>query len=111
MTDKDRLVGKALSATELAKIPEAQRFSLRDKPEFSFKGVEELVNSSRAKTFDRLGALLAQQVHLQCPVGPHDDPGLDAGVMWACGLGAAHRVAVQCSQGHWAQYPCAGQNQ
>jgi hypothetical protein len=47
-------------------------------------------------------------VRWQCPVGPHDDPGLAFTVKWACGISKVKvkRVAVQCSQGHWASYSC-----
>ena len=42
----------------------------------------------------------------QCPVGPHPEPGLDVAVLRACGISPTQSVAVQCSQGHWVEYPC-----
>jgi hypothetical protein len=50
--------------------------------------------------------LLLGQSDVQCPIGPHNDPGLDIRVAHTCSLGPSRSVAVQCSQGHWAEYPC-----
>lgn len=107
LTFPKTIVGKAINPEELTHIPEALRFSVRDNPEFGSLSVKDVVHRTRATTFEKLDVVSPQQLHFQCPVGPHDDPGLDAGILWACGLGPASDVAVQCSQGHWAQYPCA----
>lgn len=55
---------------------------------------------------DRLSLLMMSSLHVKCPVGPHDDPGLDIVILRACNIAKAGSVAVQCSQGHWAEYPC-----
>jgi hypothetical protein len=103
MQKKYTIIGRSLTNDELSRFAPEDRLAfgggvkpiaLADLPDEEVFGV--LAN---------FGILLAQS-DVQCPVGPHDDPGLGTRVAHTCSLGPSRSVAVQCSQGHWAEYPC-----
>jgi hypothetical protein len=100
---KYMLIGKALNATELAKFPAGARASMEGFGEIS---ASDLLNDEAIHHLDRLSLLMMTSVTLQCPVGPHDDPGLSVAVVRACNVSKVGSVAVQCTKGHWAEYPC-----
>jgi hypothetical protein len=100
---KYTLIGKALNAAELARFPAEARASIKGLDEIT---AADLLNDEAIHHLDRLSLLMMTSVTLQCPVGPHDDPGLSAAVVRACNISKVGSVAVQCTQGHWAEYPC-----
>jgi hypothetical protein len=101
------LIGRSLDSTELANFPAKHKFSLADTVAWrSTKPTDLLEENESLHHLDRLSLLLMTSVTLQCPVGPHDDPGLASAVLCACSISKVGSVAVQCSQGHWAAYPC-----
>jgi hypothetical protein len=103
---KFTLIGKALTSDELASIPASARFTTQQSSGWNAQSPADLLNSDAFHSLDRLTLLMMTSMHVQCPVGPHDDSGLDLVVLRACNIAAAGSVAVQCSQGHWAEYPC-----
>jgi hypothetical protein len=103
MQNKYIIIGSSLSNQDLS------RFAPEDRSPFP-GGVKPIPHAGirDEEVFGVLanfGIVLAQSA-VQCPVGPHDDPGLTARVARTCSLGPSRSVAVQCSQGHWAEYPC-----
>jgi hypothetical protein len=107
MTSKKfTLIGRALTADELAAIPASARFTTQQASAWSDQSPADLISDDAFHSPDRLTFLMMSSMHVQCPVGPHDDPGLDVVVLRACNIAAVGSVAVQCSQGHWAEYPC-----
>ncbi|HEY0794529.1 MAG TPA: hypothetical protein VGD64_02000 [Acidisarcina sp.] len=103
---KFTLIGRALTNEELAAIPVSARFSNQQSAAWNELSPTDLINDDAFHSLDRLTLLMMSSLRVQCPVGPHDDPGLDLVVLRACNIAAAGSVAVQCSQGHWAEYPC-----
>jgi hypothetical protein len=101
--DKFILVGRPLGIEELQRFPEHAKFSLAQTRNWRSQTLDELPGDAweHANTL-----LLRKRAKLQCPVGPHDDPGLEVVVSRACGISKTGGVAVQCTQGHWAEYPC-----
>jgi len=100
------LIGRRLDANALEKFPPHTRFSFKDTSDWRTTNPAELVQSQDLHHVDRLSMLMMNSITLQCPVGPHDDPGLASAVLRACNISKVSSVAVQCSQGHWAEYPC-----
>lgn len=103
---KYTLVGKALDATSLQAFPEEAKFSSERVTQWRSLDADQLIRDESFHHLDRLSTLMLTAVRLQCPVGPHDDPGLDVSVIRACSISKTGSVAVQCTQGHWAEYPC-----
>jgi hypothetical protein len=103
---KFTLIGRALTNDELATIPANARFSNEQSAAWTELSPIDLIGEDAFHSLDRLSLLMMSSMLIQCPVGPHDDPGLDVVVLRACNIAAAGSVAVQCSQGHWAEYPC-----
>ena len=97
------LTGKALTTAELEQIPTAFRFYVTDGDLIASNDDANVRGGLNAVD---TGAELQKAVTFQCPVGPHSDPGLSGAVSRACSIGPAKDVAVQCTLGHWAQYPC-----
>jgi hypothetical protein len=107
MADKKfTLIGKSLTKEELAKFPESLRFASSQTTAWARKALEDLLHEEVFHHLDRLSLLMISSLKVQCPVGPHDDPGLDVVVLRACNISKVGSVAVECSQGHWAEYPC-----
>ena len=100
------LIGKALDQAALKAFPETATFSLQENPESRGSSPSDLVQDQVLHHLDRLSVLMMHSITLQCPVGPHQDPGLEYAVLRACNISKVGSVAVQCSQGHWAEYPC-----
>jgi hypothetical protein len=100
------LIGKLLQDAEVANFPEAAKFTSYQTNEWKGTSAADLVQDENLYHLDRLSLLLMTSVTLQCPVGPHDDPGLAISVVRACNISKTGSVAVQCSKGHWAEYPC-----
>lgn len=98
---KYTLIGRQLSDPEVDKFPSQQRFS-----SFVLTDRVDEFEEQFLKALGGFGYLLAQS-NVKCPVGPHDEPWLAIRVARACGMGPSRSVAVQCSQGHWAEYPCS----
>lgn len=85
---------------------------------FGYRAPSRGVKSERAKKApnqkERASARFANPVvigssgavEVLCPIGPHSDPRLTTKVGKACGIAKADCVFVQCTQGHWAEYPC-----
>jgi hypothetical protein len=106
MDEKYVLIGRKLDVEALKKFPPQIRFSFQDTSDWRIANPGELVQSQDLHHVDRLSLLMMNSITLQCPVGPHDDPGLASAVLRACNISKVGSVAVQCSQGHWAEYPC-----
>jgi hypothetical protein len=107
MADKKfTLIGKELTREEAAKFPEGARFTKEQAAAWAKQKPEDLLQDEVFHHLDRLSLLMISSVKVQCPVGPHDDPGLDIVVLRACNISKVGSVAVECSQGHWAEYPC-----
>lgn len=107
MLDKKfTLIGKELDVTELASFPLDAQVSLADNPIAIPSSDIDLLHDDSVRQLDRLSLLMLTSINVQCPVGPHDDPGLSVAVLRACNISKVGSVAVQCSQGHWAEYPC-----
>jgi hypothetical protein len=106
MVEKYVLIGRKLDTQALKKFPPQTRFSFKDTSDWRTDNPVELVQSQDLHHVDRLSFLLMTSIMLQCPVGPHADPGLASAVVRACNVSKVSSVAVQCSQGHWAEYPC-----
>lgn len=104
---KYKLVGKALDSSELKAFPEGAKFTSKQTSQWRSLTTDQLSQGESFHHLDRLGTLMRTSVNLQCPVGPHDDPGLDVSVIRACSISKTGSVAIQCSQGHWAEYPCS----
>jgi len=98
-TSKYILVGRALDEYGLNDIPKDLRFPFEPVPP------QETISP---QTKFRLGPAVhfLATTEYQCPLCPPGAPTVTAQVLSACGLGAAAQVAVQCSNGHWAAYPC-----
>ena len=103
---KYKLIGKLLDDAELQQFPEEARFSSQKTLEWRASAPADLLQDETLHKLDRLSFLMVNAIALQCPVGPHDDPGLEVAVVRACNIAKAGSVAVQCSKGHWAEYPC-----
>jgi hypothetical protein len=103
---KFTLIGKKLNSAELAVVPESARFTSEQASAWVAQSPIDLLGDDAFHHLDRLSLLMMSSLHVQCPVGPHDDPGLDIVVLRACNIAKAGSVAIQCSQGHWAEYPC-----
>jgi hypothetical protein len=103
---KFTLIGKSLTADEAAAFSPETRFTSAQTSPWRKEKLEDLVTSDVFHSLDRFSMLMVSAIKLQCPVGPHDDPGLAVAVLRACGISKAGSVAVQCTQGHWAEYPC-----
>ena len=106
MDEKYVLIGRKLDAEALEKFPSHARFSFKDTPDWRTDNPVEFLQSQDLHHVDRLSFLLINSITLQCPVGPHSDPGLASAVLRACNISKVSSVAIQCSQGHWAEYPC-----
>ena len=105
--DKYILIGRGLEPSELANLPAEHKFSFADTASWRSKKPADLLEENESlHHLDRLSLLLMTSVTLLCPVGPHNDPGLASAVLRACNISKVGSVAVQCSQGHWAAYPC-----
>jgi len=100
------LIGRALDVADLQDFPAATKFSLEQTSNWRTTSPAELIEDQAIHHLDRLSLLMVNSITLQCPVGPHDDPGLAFAVLRACNISKVGSVAVQCSQGHWAEYPC-----
>jgi hypothetical protein len=103
---KYKLIGRVLDDAELQKFPEAAKVPWQKDAQRKEMTAADLVEDEAIHHLDRLSLLMMTSVTLQCPVGPHDDPGLGIAVVRACSVKRVPSVAVQCSQGHWAEYPC-----
>jgi hypothetical protein len=107
MADKKfTLIGKELTSAEAAKFPDGARFTKAQAAAWANQKPADLLQDEAFHHLDRLSLLMISSVKIQCPVGPHDDPGLDVVILRACNISKAQGVAVQCTQGHWAEYPC-----
>jgi hypothetical protein len=91
---RKRIVGIPLNATELKRIPEAQRFHFSAKP--------RIIQDVRKILTVRGTGGSPPNVYI-CPTGGEDVTNL---VNDACSVGPADQVAVECIKKHWAQYPC-----
>ena len=100
------LIGKMLDDTALAEFPDAAKFTSHQTKQWKAISAADLVQDDTLHHLDRLSMLMMTSVTLQCPVGPHDDPGLEVAIVKCCSVSKAGSVAVQCSKGHWAEYPC-----
>jgi hypothetical protein len=101
-----KLIGKPLTTTELASFAGGARFSKADTAEWVKEQPHEMIQDEAFHHLDRLSMLMVTSVEVMCPVGPHEDAGLNAAVLRACNISKVASVAVECSQGHWAEYPC-----
>jgi hypothetical protein len=107
MADKKfTLIGKLLTPEELSKFPDTARFTSAQTSAWVSQIPGDLLRDEVFHHLDRLSLLMISSLKVQCPVGPHDAPGLDVAVLRACSISKVGSVAVQCSQGHWAEYPC-----
>ena len=106
MARKYVLIGKLINDTELHQFPDEAKFSSQQTREWRATAPTDLVEDETLRQLDRLSFLMVNSITLQCPVGPHDDPGLEVAVVRACNISKTGSVAVQCSKGHWAEYPC-----
>jgi hypothetical protein len=100
------LIGRALDDAALKRFSPETRFSLEQTSKWRAADPAELIQDQDFHHLDRLSLLMMNSITLQCPVGPHDDPGLASAVLRACNISKVGSVAVQCSLGHWAEYPC-----
>src|ERR1017187_4738958 len=100
---KFTLIGRALTAAEVSAIPEAEPFSNAQTKQWVGQKPEDLIQADVFHHVDRLTMLLMTSVKVQCPVGPHDDPGLEVAVLRACSVSTVKSVFVQCTQGHWGE--------
>jgi hypothetical protein len=103
---KYKLIGKLLDDAELQQFPEEAKFSSERTREWKATAITDLVKDETLHHLDRLSLLMVNSITLQCPIGPHDDPGLEVAVVRACNISKTGSVAVECSKGHWAEYPC-----
>jgi len=107
MPDKKfTLIGKSLTQDELAKFPESARFASAKTSAWAAQMPADLLSDDAFHHLDRLSMLMISSLNVKCPVGPHDDPGLEVVILRACNIETVGSVAVQCSLGHWAEYPC-----
>jgi len=104
---KYTLIGRRLSKVELQQFPKQAKFSSQQTRQWKATAPADLVQDETLHHLDRFSFLMVNSITLQCPVGPHDDPGLEVAVVRACNISKTGSVAVQCSQGHWAEYPCS----
>jgi hypothetical protein len=100
------LIGKTLNNAELQQFPDGAKFSSQQTRDWKLSEPADLVQDETLHHLDRLSLLMVNSITLQCPIGPHDDPGLEVAVVRACNISKTGSVAVQCSKGHWAEYPC-----
>jgi hypothetical protein len=98
------LVGHSLDSSSLAKIPSDLQFSLKDLAKIPFEEVAE--TKLPFDPLDFRAAHLLSTTEYRCPSCLPDAPPVTVQVLAACGLGSAAQVAIQCSFGHWASYPC-----
>lgn len=103
---KYTLIGKLLDDAELQQFPDKARFSSQQTRDWKATAPADLLHDEVLHHPDRLSFLMVNSITLQCPVGPHDDPGLAIAVVRACAISKTGSVAIQCSKGHWAEYPC-----
>jgi len=75
-------------------------------PDTLLSELADTIQIKATPTSDKLSLSLMNSIGPLCPVGPHLDPGLADAVPRACRISKVARVALQCSQGHWAAYPC-----
>ena len=107
MADKKyTLIGRLLDDAERQRFAPAAQFSSHQTREWRALAPADLLADEALHHLDRLSMLMVSSVKLMCPVGPHEDPGLAVAVVRACDISKTGSVAVQCSQGHWAEYPC-----
>jgi hypothetical protein len=91
------IVGIALTAAELKKIPRGQKFPYSKPRRNVIENIANLLTGAGAEPG-------AQPPRLyQCPIG-HED--VTVPVVSACSMGPARYVAVECINKHWARYPC-----
>jgi hypothetical protein len=100
------LTGKALSEAELKKFPAASRVKVRASERLKEIAATKLIQDKSSFILNRMSYMATPSVTWMCPVGPHKDPGLGIAVGRACNISPVESVAVQCSQGHWAEYKC-----
>jgi hypothetical protein len=103
---KYTLIGRILSDADLQQFPDEAKFSSQQTRDWKISEPADLIQDEKLHHLDRLSLLLVNSITLQCPIGPHDDPGLEVAVVRACNISKTGSVAVQCSKGHWAEYPC-----
>jgi hypothetical protein len=103
---KYTLIGKSLDDSALQQFPPEAKFAIAQTSEWRAMEPADLIQDDSLHHLDRLSTLMMSAIHLKCPVGPHDDPGLSIAVIRACNIAKAGSVAIQCSLGHWAEYPC-----
>ena len=103
---KFTLIGRVVTDQEAEAIPATARFSNKQTKQWIAQRPEELIQDEVFHHHDRLSILLMTTVKVQCPVGPHDDAGLETAVLRACSISPVKTVIVQCTQGHWGEYPC-----
>jgi hypothetical protein len=103
---KFTLIGKKLTAVEAATFPDVIRFKNSRTSSWFGQKPEDLLQDETFHHLDRFSMLMMTSVKVQCPWGPHDDAGLEVVILRACGTGPTMAVIVQCTQGHWAEYPC-----
>jgi hypothetical protein len=100
------LIGRILDDADLQQFPEGAKFSYKQTRDWKVSAPADLMQAETLHHLDRLSLLMVNSITLQCPIGPHDDPGLEVAVARACNISRTGSVAVQCSKGHWAEYPC-----
>ena len=99
------LTGMALSEAALKKFPAASRVKVRASERLKEIAATKLIQNNSAFILN-MSYTAKPSVTWMCPVGPHKDPGLGIAVGRACNISPVESVAVQCSQGHWAEYKC-----
>lgn len=87
------IVGVALTAAELKKIPQGDKFPYSKLKRHVVETVTDLLTDPSARP----------PRPYQCPIG-HED--VTVPVISACSMGPARYVAVECVNKHWARYPC-----
>lgn len=105
-TRKFRLVGRPLDDAALKAFPEQSKVPFESRDERQELTTADFNDAELIEDVARLSYLTIHSIALQCPVGPHDDPGLETAVARCCSVSKSRSVAVQCTQGHWAEYPC-----
>lgn len=98
MGSKYILVGRILDSTALEAFVGALRVT----------SAESRVIAKQVVREEELSLQLGVAIEVQCPVGPHDYDAVGRVLANRCGNGSAKSVAIQCLQGHWAEYPCLG---
>ncbi|MGD0586747.1 MAG: hypothetical protein ABSA86_13420 [Oryzomonas sp.] len=109
MADESYTVtGRALDEAELEKFPAESRVKVRASERLKEIAATKLIQDKSAFILNRMSYMAKPSTTWMCPVGPHKDPGLGMAVGRACNISPVKSVAVQCSQGHWAEYKCKG---